>query len=162
MQTVSTGLYENGEILNDSQNIRLLFQKFQNPILTQIKLSLQVSYDMDQANIVTYKFIVKSLEAEAASLGDHTLQGVGGISTCDEKAPEISIKGAGGTILTWFYPNWSKLSDWEKQSIFNKREQLNIKGIGKRNSFVKKKRAGLHQSSTEINQLRKSNVRSCL
>ena len=40
MQTMFTGFSENGEILNDSQNIRLLFQNFQNPILTQIKASL--------------------------------------------------------------------------------------------------------------------------
>ena len=49
MQTMFTGFSENGEILNDLQKIRLLFQKFQNPILTQIKASLQVCYDMYQA-----------------------------------------------------------------------------------------------------------------
>ena len=37
MQTMFTGFSENVEILNDSKNICLLFQKFQNPILTQIK-----------------------------------------------------------------------------------------------------------------------------
>ena len=36
-QTVFTGLFENGEIFNDLQKIRLLLQKVQNPILTQIK-----------------------------------------------------------------------------------------------------------------------------
>ena len=46
MQTMFTGFYENGEILNNLQNIRLLFQKIQNPILTQIKASLQVYYDL--------------------------------------------------------------------------------------------------------------------
>ena len=47
MQTMFTGFSENGDILNDLQKIRLLFQKVQNPILTQIKASLHVSYDMD-------------------------------------------------------------------------------------------------------------------
>ena len=69
MQTMFTGFSENGEILNDSQNIRVLFQKVQNPIMTQIKASLQVSYDMDQANTVTYDFISDSLAAEVASIG---------------------------------------------------------------------------------------------
>ena len=52
MQTMFTGFSENGEILNDSQKIRLLFKKVQNPILTQIKASLHVSYYLDQANTV--------------------------------------------------------------------------------------------------------------
>ena len=39
-------------------------------ILTQIKASLQVSYDLEQANTVTYNVIAKSLTVEATSLGD--------------------------------------------------------------------------------------------
>ena len=66
---VFTVFSENGEILNYSQKIRLLFQKFQIPIMTQIKASPQVSYDMDQANTVTYDFIAKGLAAEASILG---------------------------------------------------------------------------------------------
>ena len=72
MLTIFTGLSENGEILNNSQKICLLFQKVQNPILTEIKASLQVSYDMDQENTVTYDFIFNSLTVEATSLGDHS------------------------------------------------------------------------------------------
>ena len=72
MQKMFTGFSDNGNILNDLQNIRLIFQKVQNPILTQIKSSLQVSYDLDQANTGTYDFIYKSKAAEAASLWDHT------------------------------------------------------------------------------------------
>ena len=37
IQTMFTGFSENGDILNDSQKIRFLSQKVQNPILTQIK-----------------------------------------------------------------------------------------------------------------------------
>ena len=46
--------------------------------MTQIKASLQVSYDLDQVNIVTYDFIANSnsLTEEAASLGKHTPLGV--------------------------------------------------------------------------------------
>ena len=121
MQTMLTRFYENGEILNKSQNIRLLFQKVQNPILNQIKASLQVSYDTDQSNKVTYDFISNSLAAEAASIGDHNPRGVADINTCDEKAPESGVKGAGGAIFTGFYPNWSNLLDGEKQSIFDER-----------------------------------------
>ena len=60
MQMVFTGFSDNGYILNNLQKIRLLFQKFQNPIITQIKASLQFSYDLDQANTVTYDFIANS------------------------------------------------------------------------------------------------------
>ena len=37
VQTMFTGFSLNGDILNDSQNIRLLFQKVKNPILNQNK-----------------------------------------------------------------------------------------------------------------------------
>ena len=147
MQTMFTGFSNNVEILNDLQKIWLIFQKFQNPILTQIKESLQVSYDMDQANTVNHKFISNSLAAEAASIGYHNPWGVADVNTCDEKAPESGVKGAGDPIFTGFNPNGSKLSDGEKQSIFDKRERLNIKGGGKRKSSDKKNRAGLHPSS---------------
>ena len=63
MQTMFTGFSKNGEIINESQKICLLFQKVRNPILNQINASLQVSYDLCQANIVTYYFISNSLTA---------------------------------------------------------------------------------------------------
>ena len=56
-----TEFSENGEVLNDSQKIRIIFQKVQNPILTQIESSLQVFYDTDQANTLTYDFIANSM-----------------------------------------------------------------------------------------------------
>ena len=64
MQKMFTGFPDNGEILNNSQKIRLIFQRFQNPNLTQIKSSPQVSYDLDQSNTVTYDFIPNSLTIE--------------------------------------------------------------------------------------------------
>ena len=146
MQIMFTGLYENGEIINDSHKIRLLFQKFQNPILTQIKVSIQIYYDMDQANTVTYDFIYNSLEAEAVRIGDHNTQGVTDVNTCGEKAPESGVKGAGGAIFTGFYPNCSKPLDVEKQYIFDKSNKLNIKVGTKCKSFDKKKISGLHPS----------------
>ena len=99
-----TWFYDNVEILNHSQNIRLLFQKVQNPILTQIKASLQVSYDLDQSNIETYDFIYNSWAAEAGSLGDHTPRGVVDVKTTGKKSPESGFKGAGNAIFTGFYP----------------------------------------------------------
>ena len=154
MQTMFTGFSDNGEITNDSQNICLLFQKVQNPILTQIKASLRVSYDLDQANTVTYNFISDSLAVEATSLGYHTPQGVADVNTCGKKAPESGVKGAGGAIFTWFYPNCSKLLDRDKIYIFDERERLNMKGRGNKN------RAGLHLSSPKINRIKRSNARS--
>ena len=40
MQIMFTGFFENGDKLNDLQKIPLLFQKVQNPIMTEIKASL--------------------------------------------------------------------------------------------------------------------------
>ena len=61
------------------------------------------------------------------------------------QSPSISrfdtIKGAGGAIFTRFYPNWSKLSDGEKKSIFDERKWINIKGGGRRKYFNKKKQS---------------------
>ena len=111
IQTILTGFSENGEIFNDSQRIRLLLQKVQNPIITQTKASLQVSYSLDQANTVNYDFISKSLSAEAVSLGDHNPRRVADVNTRSEKVPESGVKGAGGAIFTGFYPNWSNLLD---------------------------------------------------
>ena len=76
---------------------------------------------MDQANTVTYDFILNSMVVEAESIGYHNPWGVVDVNTCGEKSPEICVKGAGGAIFTGFYPNWSKLSNGEKQSIFDKR-----------------------------------------
>ena len=72
MQTMFTGLSENGEILNDSQKIFLIFQKFQKLILTQIKASFQIFYDMEQSKKVTYHFIANNMAVETSSLGYHT------------------------------------------------------------------------------------------
>ena len=86
MQTMFTGLSENIYILNDSQKICLMFQKVQNPILTKIKASLQVYYDLNQANMVTYNFISNSLAVEATSLGKHIPRGVEDVNTRGKKA----------------------------------------------------------------------------
>ena len=88
---------------------------------------------------MTYDFIYNSLAAEAVSIGDPPPQGVADINTRGEKEPESDAKGAGGAIFTGFYSNRSKLSDGEKQSIFDKREQLNIKGGGNLKSFDNEK-----------------------
>ena len=102
MQTLLTGLSDNVDILNDSQKICLLIQNFQNPILAQIKASLQVSYYLDQSNTVTYDFISNSLAAEYASLGYHIPRGFANGNTCGDKASESVVKGAGGAILDGF------------------------------------------------------------
>ena len=107
----------------------------------EFKASLHVSYYLYQAKTVTYDFISNSLEAEDASLVHHTPRGVVDVSTHCKKAPESDAKGAGGAIFTVFYPNWAKLPDGDKQSIFDEKDQLNIKGGGKCKSFRKKNRA---------------------
>ena len=102
MQIMFTGFSENGDILNDSQNFRLIFQKVQKLIMNQIKASLQVSYNMNQTKTVTYDFISNSLEADAASIGYHNPRGVADVNTCGKKEPESGVKGAGGKIFTGF------------------------------------------------------------
>ena len=121
MQTMFTGLSDNGEILNNSQKICLIYQKFQNSILIQIKASIKVSYDLDQSNTVTYDFISNILVAEAASIIDHNPRRVTDVNTCGKKAPDSGVKGEGGTIFTGFCPNFSNLSDGKKQFFFDKR-----------------------------------------
>ena len=107
---------------------------------------------------MTYNFIANRA-AEAKSIGYHPPRGVVDVTTRRKKAPESGIKGAGVTIFTGFYLNWSKLSDREKQYIFNEREQLDIKGGGKRKYSDKKNRSGLHPSSPKRKRLRRSNTR---
>ena len=87
MQDMFTGLSENVEILNDSQKIQLLFQKVQNPILTQTKASLQVYYYLGQSTTVTYDFIANIMLTEVESMGDHNLWGVGDVNTSGKKSP---------------------------------------------------------------------------
>ena len=88
--------------LKNSQKIHLPFQNFQNPILTQIKALLQVSYDLYQANTVTYDFIANSLAEEAKRLGDRTPRLVAYVNTRGKKAPESGVIVAGGAIFTRF------------------------------------------------------------
>jgi hypothetical protein len=107
MQAVFTGFDDNDEILTEAQKIRLLFQKVQSPSLTQVKNALQVSYALDQDQVITFDFIANSMAAEAANLPEHapnrqassleSRSGRGG------SAPESGIKGPDGAIYTGFY-----------------------------------------------------------
>ena len=67
MQSMFTGFEDNEEVLAEQQKVRLLFKKVQGPSFTQIKSSLQVSYDLDQTGDMKYEFIANSLAAEAAN-----------------------------------------------------------------------------------------------
>ena len=147
MQTMFTGLPENGKIPTDTQNIRLIFWKVHNPIMNQIKKSLQVSYDMDQANTVIYDFIANSLAAEAAGLGYQKPQLVAYVNTRGKNSPESGVKRSGGAIFTGFYPNRSNLSDGDNKYVFNKSEWLNIKAGWLCKYFENKNRAELHPSN---------------
>jgi hypothetical protein len=71
MQVMFIGFKDNNKILTEGQKIRLLFQKVQSPSLTQVKNSLQVSYDLDKAGEGTYDVLANSMAAKAASLPDH-------------------------------------------------------------------------------------------
>ena len=48
MKSVYTGFGDNNDLLTESQKIRLLFQKFHSPSLTQVNNAFQVSYNLDQ------------------------------------------------------------------------------------------------------------------
>ena len=109
---------------------------------------------------MNYNFIANILAAVFASLGDHIPQVVTDINTRGKKAPESGGEGAGGTIFTRFYPNWSKILDGDQQSIFEEIYQINIKGGWKRKSLNKINIAGLHTPSKKIKRFRRSSVRS--
>ena len=81
------------------------------------------------------------MASEATSLGDYIRIGVGCVKTHGDKAPESGVKETGSATFTGFYPNWSKLLDITNQSIFNKRERLNTKGVGTLENFDKKKQS---------------------
>jgi hypothetical protein len=69
MQSMFAGFEDNGEVLNDAQKIRLLFQKVQAPVLTQVKSALQVQHDLDAGGTsVTYNFIANSMAATTTNL----------------------------------------------------------------------------------------------
>ena len=97
---------------------------------------------------------------EATSLGEHTHGGVRYVNTHGEKAPESGVKGSGGAIFTGFHPNWYNLLDREKQSIFDNRERLKIKGGGKLKSSDKKKqiRASYIKSKKKSSQKIQGNI----
>ena len=52
---------DNCELLTEAQNIQIVLQKLQSPILTQVKNLFQASYDLDQDKAVTFDFIYNSI-----------------------------------------------------------------------------------------------------
>ena len=52
---------DNYELLTEAQNIQIVLQKLQSPILTQVKNLFQASYDLDQDKAVTFDFIYNSI-----------------------------------------------------------------------------------------------------
>ena len=129
MQNMFTGFEDNGEVHMAAQKIRLLFQKVQSPAMTQVKNALQVQYDLDQGDTVTYDFIVNSMAADAANQPDHVpnrnTSGVGSHSGNGE-APSSGVKGSNGAIFTGYYKNFASLSKADKQAIFDERKRFNI------------------------------------
>ena len=127
MQKMFTGFEDNEEFLSNTQKIRLLFQKVQAPSLTQVKSALQVSYDLDAEENVTYDFIANSLAVEATSLPDLAIsRQTAGVETQNGAAPSKGVKGANGKIYTGYYKNFQQLSDDDKQAIFDERKRLGI------------------------------------
>jgi hypothetical protein len=129
MQAMFTGFADNEEILTDAQKIRLLFEKVQCPSLNQVKSSLQVSYDLDQAGDVTFDFIANSMAAEAASLPEYSqARNTSEIDTGGRSgsAPTSGVKMADGSIFTGFYPNFHDLEESQKQIIYDERKRLGI------------------------------------
>jgi hypothetical protein len=112
-----TGFEDNGEVLNDAQKIRLLFQKVQAPVLTQVKSALQVQHDLDAGGTsVTYNFIANSMAATATNLTEVARSNVSGWDSQGGKdlAPESGVRDKSGTACTGYYPNWMSVSDKDK------------------------------------------------
>ena len=162
MQAMFTGFEDNGEILTSAQKIRLLFQKVQNPSLTQVKSAVKVQSDLDiEGTEVTYDFIANSLAAGAVSLPDHVpnRQTSGVDSQGGDGAPKSGTKSADGTIFTGNYANWDKLSNSEKHSVYEERKRLNVTSSGNKNrrrkaSSINTKRKTLAKMNREIASLK--------
>jgi hypothetical protein len=162
MQAMFTGFEDNDEILTDAQKIRLLFQKVQSPALTQVKNALKVSYDLDTGGQdVTFDFIANSMSAEASSLPEHVpnrqASGVGSSQGSQGSAPESGVKGPDGVIFTGFYKNFNRLSDEDKQAIFDERKRLGIvpkKSRRSKASSVRTKTSALTKLNREIASLK--------
>ena len=65
------GFEDNNEILAEAQNFRLILQKVQIPILTQVNNSLHVSYYLYKYNAVTFDFITNIMTDEADKLPEN-------------------------------------------------------------------------------------------
>jgi len=143
LQSMFTGFADNEEVLTDGQKIRLLFEKVQSPSLTQVKSSLQISYDLDQTGDVTFDFIANSMAAEAASVPDMASnRQVSEIDTSGRSggssAPTSGVRMPDGSIFTGFYKNFSQLSKADLKTVFDERERLGIKKGHNKNSPKKR------------------------
>jgi len=119
--------------------------------MTNVKNALQVQYDLDQDEKITYDFIANSMAADAANQPDHipnrNTSGLDSQSGSSE-APTSGVKGPTGEIFTAYYKNFASLSKSDKQAIFDERKRLNIApkqsrgGRAKRNSSSIKTKKG--------------------
>jgi hypothetical protein len=139
MQAMFTGFNDNGEFMDEPQKIRLLFQKVQSPALTQVKNALQVQYDLDRDENVTFDFIANSLAKEAASLPEFNPNRQASAVDSRSGVPESGIRGPDGVIFTGFYKNFQQLSENDKQAIYDERKRLNIVPKKSRSERTKKR-----------------------
>jgi hypothetical protein len=123
MQAVFTGFSKKKEMLNDAQQIRILFAKVQNPSLQQVKNALQVLHDFDRGGThVTFDFVANNLAAEAAGPPCHVLNcKARGLESCSGgQAPEGGVKGQDGVMFAGSHPSWQQLSEDNKPSVCDK------------------------------------------
>ncbi len=166
MQSVFAGFADNEEILTEAQKIRLLFAKVQSPNLALVKSNLQIACDLDQTGEVTFDFIANSLAVEASKSPDSSAsRNTSGVDTrgTSNSAPVSGVKGPDGVIFAGCYPNFSQLTDSEKQSIMDERKRLDVPGTpGKRSpknrtaktSSIKAKKKNLAKMTREIASLK--------
>ena len=112
MQSMFTGFADNEEVLTDQQKIRLLFEKVQSLVSTQVKASLQVSYNLDQTSDVTFDFIANSLAAEVASLPEYAQTRQASKIDSSRRtgdAPTQGIKLSNGAKITGYYKNFHSM-----------------------------------------------------
>ena len=162
MQTMFTGFDKSEEEMKPPQQIRLLFEKVQCPVLQTVKNSLQVAYNLDVTDPpkVTYNFIANSLSAEASKKDDNSAnRQVSGLQgRTSGSAPESGVKGPDGVIFTGFYDNYSKLSKEDRDAIHAERKRLNItqkkRGTKSRVSQLKVNKKKLTKIKREIASLK--------
>lgn len=161
MAEMFTGFANNGEAFQETQKIRLLFEKVMCPQLESMKQSLKNLYNLDQNGMLDFTFIVNALATEVSGQADVTMNrrasGVtsGGTPTGNNGGgPTEGIHSEDGSIWTGYYSNFRQLSESDKKDVCDERRRLNVRNqSGKKNSNRKGKNPAANKKQSKYAKL---------